>query len=629
MSKIIRLDKTLANQIAAWEVVERPVSVVKELVENSIDAWATFIKVEIKSWWIEEIIITDNWAWIEKEDLSLTVEKYSTSKIKSLQDLYNVITFWFRGEALASISSVSKFQIISKQSYSPHSVSPKGREEATGYSLEVIDWEKTDIVEYPCETWTRIIIKNLFYNTPARLNYLKKERTEYAHILDFLNAISLSYPEVGFEFINDGKTVFRYATKEDLKTRIYNIYWEEFSLNLLDINLELVWIKISGYISDPKVSFPNKNRQCLFVNKRVIKSPLIFKSISDAYNRFIPHGTYPAYVLNIDVDPTQVDVNVHPRKLEVRFANESQIFRWVYHAVEDKLTWVSLINNPSPRTSVLPLEKEEKDITFSLSQREYPKGEGLWKSYYTGSWTKFKSYSPYKDTSANPNQTRVGDAISFSKSIIWSHPEISSEWQVFECSTDLHDTPLWKIIWQAHNSYIIVETREWIKFLDQHALAERVIYEKLVNSKTWFKTQWLLIWESLNLSPKELNIIEENKAVFEEMWFDFEIMWWAIVMINWVPDFIKKENIKDIFLWVLDDIGEHEFTKSKTLEEVKNKIYAYTACRSAIKFWNKLNLFEMNKLLCDSVTDYSSTCPHGRPVVFDISLEELKNKYER
>ena len=186
-----------------------------------------------------------------------------------------------------------------------------------------------------------------------------------------------------------------------------------------------------------------------------------------------------------------------------------------------------------------------------------------------------------------------------------------------------------KIIWQSHNCYIIVETSEWIKVLDQHALAERVIYEKLVNTQYKAKTQWLLIWENINLTPREINILEENKKVFEDIWFDYEVLSGNTVLMSWIPDFIKKENIKNIFLWILEDIWEENFSKSKTIEEVRNKIFAYTSCRSAIKFWHRLNLFEMNKLLNDSALDYSATCPHGRPVVFEISLGEMKDKYER
>ena len=609
MSKIIKLDKVLANQIAAGEVVERPFSVVKELVENSIDAWATNIKVELKQWWIEEIIITDNWEWIDREDMSLVTKKYTTSKIKSLQDLYNVMTFGFRWEALASISSVSKFQIISKTANSNF-----------WYSLEVIDWKESEIIEYPAENWTKIIVKDLFYNTPARLNYLKKTRTEFSYISDLLKQMSLSYPKIAFELINDGKSIFKYRQNEDLQTRIYNIYWEEFSSNLLKLDFVMSGINISGYISDPKVSFGSNKKQALFVNNRIIKSSLIFKAIKDAYNRFIPHWEYPAYVLNIQVDPTQVDVNVHPRKLEVRFAQESTIFRWIYHAIQDKLDSVSLLN----------VNHIENNISL-WSQREYLKGEGFdnGSKYYTGSGTKFKSYSPYKNTTPNPNQWQIKEAFNFSEKILEKKsPSPQGEgWG----EVDLSQTPLWKIIWQMHNSYILVQTDDWLTILDQHALAERVIYEKLIRQSRQMSSskQWLLIWESINLSQKEIDIVDKYKDIFEEMWFELEIMSNWILLINTIPDFIKKEKISNIIQWIIVDIWELWNKKSLTLEEVRNKIFAYTSCRSAIKFGHKLSLFEMNKLLNDSVLDYSSTCPHWRPVVYNIDLMELQNKYER
>ena len=599
MSKIIKLDKALANQIAAWEVVERPVSVVKELVENSIDAGASNIKIEIFWGGIEKIIVSDNWEWIGKEDLKIVLEKYTTSKIKNLNDLYNVMTFWFRWEALASISSVSKFKIISRT-----------KDFNWAYFLEKND-EEEFFWEIANEIGTKIIVEELFYNTPARLNYLKKPRTEYSKISEYINQVALCYPNIWFELYSDDKNISKYNSWEDLKTRIYNIFWKEFSENLIEINYELAWILITGFISDPKVSFSNRNKQVLSVNKRVIKSPLIMKSINDAYNRFIPHSSFSWYVLDLKVDPTQVDVNVHPRKLEVRFAEESQIFRWFYHAIEDKLNSVSLLNLPSNFSWDLKKEKIKQE------------------KYYTGSGTKFKSYSPYKDTNPNPNQYKINDSVNFNKKIIENNNFELKNYENFEKSTDLADTQLWRIIGQMHNSYILVQTNDWMKILDQHALAERIIYEKLINSKNNFQVQWLLIWESLNLTPKQLDILEENMKTFEDMWFDFEIMASWIVIINWIPDFIKKENIKEIFTWILEDIWEYNFSKSNTLQEVKNKIFAYASCRSAIKFWHKLSLFEMNKLLNDSVLDYSATCPHWRPVVYDIDLEELKNKYER
>lgn len=248
------------------------------------------------------------------------------------------------------------------------------------------------------ETGTKIIVNNLFSNTPARLNYLKKPRTEYAHILEFLNKIALAYPEIGFEFISDSKSIYKYNAGEELKMRIYAIYGEQFFDNVLDIDFHFSGLHITGYVSDPKISFPNKNRQTLLVNKRVIKSPLIYKAIYNAYNRFIPHGTFPGYVLNIQVDPTQIDVNVHPRKLEVRFAAESNVFRAFYNAIESKLDDVSLISG-----DVIP----ENTLQASKSIPHQEK-------YYTGSGTKFKSYSPYKDTQANPQQRTMSDAMMFS-----------------------------------------------------------------------------------------------------------------------------------------------------------------------------------------------------------------------
>lgn len=610
MSKIIKLDKNLANQIAAWEVVERPVSVIKELVENSIDAKSKNIVIEIKNWWLDFISIKDNWIWIEKEDLELVCEKYSTSKIKNLDDLYHVMTFWFRWEAMASISSVSDTSIISKNINN-----------AIWYKISYIWWEKDwDIIEAAIDFWTKIIVEKLFYNTPARLNYLKKPRTEYNHILTYIYEASLSYPEVWFEFISDWKTILKYRENDDLKTRIYNIYGDDFFNNSLEVGFEMEGIKINWFISDPKVCFQNKNKQTLFVNKRPIKSYMISKSINDAYNRFIPHWTNPWFVLNIEINPEEVDVNVHPRKLEVRFANEQKIFRAVYHSIQEKLENVSLVNKSYENTQKIDEVSNQTNTIngFSSTNKE--------NNYYTWSGTKFKSYSPYKDTQSHPNQQKIYEANSFSKAILWDNIDKVAS---FEISNDLHDTKLWKIIWQSHNSYIIVETKDWIKFLDQHALAERIIYEKLVKKEIKNSTQWLLIWENISIMPKEIDILKDNIDTFYEMWFDFEILPWNNIIINWIPDFIKKENIKAIFLWILEDIWTWWFNKSNTLEEVKNKIFAYTACRSAIKFGNKLNLFEMNKLLNDSVMDYSATCPHWRPVVFDINLEELKNKYER
>ena len=609
MNKIIKLDKTLSNQIAAWEVVERPISVVKELVENSIDANASIVKVEIIEWWLKSIIITDNWSWINKDDLEIATEKYTTSKIKSLSDLYNVMTFWFRWEALSSISSVSDMKIISKTNLSDF------------WNLLVINWwEKQNITKAASENGTKIEINNLFYNTPARLNYMKKARTEYSYILEFMQNIALSYPNIWFELINDWKEIFKYKAQEDLKTRIYNIYWDEFASNLINIDFSMSWMNVKWYISSPSVSFQNRNRQVIFVNNRIIKSQLIYKAINDAYLRYIPHSTYPAYVLNLEINPTVIDVNVHPRKQEIRFADESNVFRCFYHAVADKLEKVSVvggdyINNesiyftPPAHTSLPP-------------QSRGTEGESYTPKYYTPSGTNFREFSPYKEININPAQSSIEASMNFSREILWNFQEENI------ASNDLHDTKLGKIIGQMFNSYIIVESQNKMLVLDQHALAERIIYEKLYKKKEEIKSQRLLISENISLTTKEKELVINNQNTFIDIWFDFEFMSGTSLILNSIPDFINKQNAKDVFLSIIQDL-ENWSSKIKTLEEIRNKILAYTACRRAIKFGNKLSIFEINKLLNDAVLEYSRTCPHGRPVAFEIDLEELKKKYER
>ncbi len=595
MSQIITLDEHLANQIAAGEVVERPVSVVKELVENAIDAGAKNISVCIKQGGIDSIEVIDDGRGIEKNDLKKAVEKYSTSKIQTLEDLHNVMTFGFRWEALWAIASVSRFTLRS---------TTNSQDRACELTPE------REIQESSHAQGTSVLVEDLFYNTPARLNYLKKPRTEYHHIYDFLHKIALSHTELGIHFISDDTEVFRFRAGESQRDRIYGVYGSEVSENLLELEFSYWGISLKGYITDPKVFFTNKNRQALFVNKRGIGSGLIYKAISDGFNRFIPPKTFPAYVLNVEIDPTQIDVNVHPRKLEIRFANEQSIFRLFYHGVKDVLEKVSLVSGENTIAN---------DSLPSLHQGG--KEDGIREpEYYTGSGTKFKSYSPYTNTIANPKQSQISEALEFSKKMM--------DVPAFEKSLDLHDTPLGKIIGQMHNSYIILETSSGVKILDQHALAERVIYEKLVHTSYTPMIQQLLIAENCQLTPAESDIFEKSQDTFGDMGFDIELLSGNVVLIQGVPDFVKRENTVDVFRGILADLSQGSDV-STNLSEVRHRIWAYTACRSAIKFWDKLSIFEMNQLLHDAALDYSATCPHGRPVVWEIGLEELQKKYER
>lgn len=624
--KIITLPKQLANQIAAGEVVERPVSVVKELVENSIDAGAMNVEIIIENGWIDLIEVRDDGVWIPSDQLEKSLEKYSTSKISSLQDLYEVMTFGFRGEALASISSVSEFRISSKieGASAGASVFTAGGEE----------FQQSDIAH---NIGTTIRVENLFFNTPARLGYLKKPRTEYLKIQEFIQRMALAYPGVWLSLQHDGKTTLSFSQNQWIQGRIYEIYGKDFSENVLEINHEFAGIKISGYITDPKISFQNRTRQALYVNKRVITSPMIFKAISDGYNRFIAPKTFPGYVLFIDVDPTRVDVNVHPRKMEVRFAEEASIFRSVYHGIKDELERVSLVNPNNPPLSdnnSVPLNKGEYETQWSRGI--------IWEKtshnqYYTGSGTKFKNYSPYKNTSSNPAQA----GLDFNKQVMGNNhvgvPHVGTQNMEnihggsiqntgYPQGMPLHDTPLWKIIWQIHNSYILIQTSEWIQILDQHAVAERVIYERLASSAYIPLVQQLLGWVWMHLTSSELEVLESYGEIFSDMWFEIDTLSAGNIIISAIPDFARKQNIEKLFREMLSDTSQ---LGSKWLDEVRHKIWAYAACRAAVKFWDPLSIFEMHALLTDASLDYSATCPHGRPVVYDVNLEELEKKYER
>lgn len=595
MQKIYKLDKNLINQIRAWEVIERPANIVKELLENSIDAKSQNIKIEIKNWWKDYICITDDWEGISKEDLPLSIEKHATSKIKNINDLFSIMTFWFRWEALASISSVSKFAIISK-------------------TIDQKIWykfENNKIEEYPMENGTIVVVKELFYNTPARLNYIKTAKTEYIKILDVLNNFIISYPSVWFEFINDEKIVFKLPKNQDLKTRLYFLYGKEFIENIIPINYETVWLKITWVITDPEISFKNKQKQHIFVNNRSIKSIFISKSVINAYNRYIPNWFFPWYVLFLEIDPTLIDVNVHPRKEEIRFENEQKIFSSFYHSINDTLQKLSLIKNSEKPTI-------QNDLSYKKS------------SYYTSNPTKFASYSPFRNIISQPNQKTIDLSIAFSKEILNYDENTEQKKDDFEyLSWDLHYTKLWRIIWQAYNSYIITEKDDKIFFYDQHALAERIFFEKLKSQNKKNNFQNLLIPETIKLSLIEFENLNNYKEIFKDIWFEIDFLSNNMVNILSIPDFIKKENLKEILVSILEDIEKWDLKNIKSLEEIKNKILSYTACRASVKFWNKLSLFEMNKLLNEASLYYNKTCPHGRSVVYEISIFDLKRHHWR
>lgn len=597
MAKIHLLPQDLINQIAAWEVVERPLSVVKELVENSLDAGGKNIIVEIQNWWIDAISVQDDGEGIAQDDLQIILQKHATSKISNLKDLYEVRSFWFRGEALSAISSVSKFEI-----YTRH------KDDKIWNHLQFTTQDGLSIQSFAFDKGTKVVVSNLFFNTPARLNYLKQPSTEYAKISQYLQSFALIHPEIGIEFFHNDKKIFKYQVWETMEVRMYAILWEDFSKHTISVNFWDTNFWVSGYITNTQTHFANKSRQYLYVNYRPISSPLIYKAISDAYHRFIPPKMFPGYILHIQIDPTQIDANVHPQKKEIRFAQESSIFRLVYSSLHELL------------------QKDASYLPQISPYIETPSASIPTLKYYTGSGEKIKSYSPYKNTTSNPAQSQIKASLDFTKEFLSPSGKRTPS---SSPSQDLKTTHLGKILGQLAYSYILVDTGKEVIFFDQHALDERILYEKLKDTSHIFAVQQLLVPEVIKLTTDELDVYTQYQDIFRKKWFDAEILPHETLSVGTIPDFIKKNNTTSVILWILQDLAQGNTQTSTRFDDIQDAIFASIACRSAVKFWDPLNIFEMHHLLSQIWFGYSATCPHGRPVSLVMSLEDLKKNFLR
>ena len=347
MGKIVLLDELTINKIAAGEVIERPASVVKEMIENSVDAGATNITVEIKNGGISYIRISDNGKGIARDDVELAFERHATSKIRSAQDLQEVKSMGFRGEALASVAAISNVELISKT-----------EEEQTGTRIVVEGGRVLDLEEVGCSTGTVITVRNLFYNTPVRYKFLKKDFTETGYIEDIVNRIALIHPEISFKLINAGKTVIQTVGNNDLKTVVYSIFGREVSEEIIPVSYEYEYMKIKGVIGKPAIARSNRGNQIFFVNDRYIKDKTLTAAAEQAYKGIIPLGKFAFLILNVEMDPSKVDVNVHPAKLEVRFAEENVAFQAVYHAIKDTLLKADLISDREKNKEIKEASKE-------------------------------------------------------------------------------------------------------------------------------------------------------------------------------------------------------------------------------------------------------------------------------
>lgn len=588
MSVIKLLEQNLINQIAAGEVIERPVSAVKELVENALDAGATRIAIETEQGGRSLLRISDNGCGILPDDLKLAVQRHATSKIKSQEDLFRIATLGFRGEALPSIASVSKMKISSKHGSS---------KEPFGYTLSMEASIPGEIEKTPHDQGTTVEVRDLFYNIPARLKFLKKDETELGHIREYLSRVILARPDVSFTYINDGKTIFKTQGISDnyelaLKNAIGVIFGGEVAKQLRTVDLQTADISISGYVSAPTVLTGTRTGQVIFVNNRNIFSPVLNKAIDLAVSDIIPKDKYPYAIIFIDIDYALVDVNVHPAKKEVRFADSGKVFDAVKSAVKN--AYAPVVLDFKNMVSASPIV--EQKITFSPGRLDL-----------------------------KPQEKIELTAVSTG----YAQPEIkdSGVFPVQEFMTAGKNTV--QVIGQAYKTYIIVLDGEDLLLIDQHAAQERILYEQLKKIDGGQKnTQALLIPQNIELGLKTLSRMNEFKLALADLGFEWDEFSATSIVLRTVPVLSTKNSMSEVFKQLISEL--ENLGQGLTMVQLKEKVLATVACKAAVKAGDVLDLLEMRQLVRDLFnTPFYQTCPHGRPTISLLSVAEIGKRFKR
>ena len=565
MSDIVLLDDLTINKIAAGEVIERPANVVKELVENSIDAGATSVSIEIKKGGKGLIKVSDNGKGMSIEDMPVALERHATSKIREIEDLENTYTMGFRGEALASISAISKTTLISKtkdNQFGAKIVARAGNIEEAG--------------EVAANQGTTIIVEELFFNTPVRYKFLKKDQTETRVIKEWVQKAAIANLDISFRLINDGKTVFQSNGNGKIEDIIYTIYGKEIKENIVKVNYEEDSIKITGVVGNTRIAKDSRKDQIIFLNKRNIKNPILYSSADQAFKGATGIGKYGFFILNLEMPADCYDVNVHPTKSEVRFKEEDKLYRIFYHAIKEAILSSEFLGN------------NEREVEKDYVENEY--------SFLTNHFDKIE-------------------------------PEIEKQTDATEITREEKRKIEYKFIGILFRTYIIVEIDDEIYLIDQHAAHERILYEQIkANYKNNIKnnSQMMLIPEIINLSHREAEFVQQNMQLFKQIGFELESFGENTIKINGIPDIEYKTNSKNIFMDILDEMLTGQRSTSKDVEE---RFIATVACKAAVKAHMDLKRQEVDDLINGLLTLKNPyTCPHGRPTTIKIPHEEIKKK---
>ena len=685
MGKIVLLDELTINKIAAGEVIERPASVVKELVENSIDAGATSVTVEIQNGGISKIRIIDNGSGMNKDDLEFAFERHATSKIRKADDLENVKSMGFRGEALASIAAIAHVELTTKTA-----------DDDIGHKIVVEGGKILEIEDSASQKGTTITVSNLFFNTPVRYKFLKRDFTEAGYIEDAVTRIALANPNIAIKLVNGNKTIIQTNGNGDLKTVIYNIYGKEIAEGLLEVNYEYEGIKVTGAIGKPEIARSNRSYQMFFVNKRYIKDKTLSAGVEQAFKGLIPIGKYGVVILNIEIEPNKIDVNVHPTKLEIRFQEEQKVFKAIYHSVKETLLKGDLVKESEKEeraerqtidTKVEIAEENQKKSEPVLEEKveevKKPSFMGLFKKKEKDADEFIENYSTntLEEIFAQKNvgqtqeikipteeqQEKMEDIIEKQKEL--ENPKIEEptsknfdemyvktfgklpETQkaeensnkidnktlkqvenisVFEEKENYNSIPNYKFIGALFSTYIVIEIKDEVYIIDQHAAHERVMYEKV--KKNFYSnmekdSQIMLLPDIIELSHKEKAIVKENTDLFKKAGFIIEEFGDNTIRLIGVPSLCMDLDTKELFLEILDEIDTVAITAK---QEKEDKFISTIACKAAVKANMKLTKEEVDVLMKQLlVLPNPFTCPHGRPTAIKMTRYDIERKFNR
>lgn len=632
MGSIQVLSKNVSDKIAAGEVVERPASVIKELLENAVDAKASVITVEIKSGGIKYMRVTDNGIGMSKEDAKLSIIRHATSKISTEDDLSRIATLGFRGEALSSIAAVSKLEIYTKT-----------KNEETGTYVIAQNGEILDIVEAGCPDGTTVLVRELFCTVPARMKFLKKDYTEAGYIEDIVARLALSHPEISVKFINNGKEIIFTPGDNQISSAIYAVYGKDIKDAMVEAEYTEGGVKVFGMCAKASAARANRNMENFFVNGRYIKSALLAHAVEEAYKNELMVKKFPACVLNIEISPEMVDINIHPTKLEAKFADEKAVYHAVYWAAKNALykkAYVPKVSEEkaSQTTYVRPTPQVVKE-TFKATpevKKELPKID-------FSTVTPVKPYEPPKTEQAKisfgENTYRAPD-----KKIEEPKPEIKLEVKetpkpVIEERIEpavvakepeiIKEKPVFKICGQVFNTYIVVEKDGKMLMVDQHAAHERLRYEKLLSQyrERNIVTQILLMPEIVKLTANEYAVFCENEQAINELGYIASPYGEREIIVREIPMEAEETDIEGTMFEIISMFAAN---RKNIDDDLAAKMLYRIACRGAIKANKELNAAEMDKLLCDVfMLDNINTCPHGRPITIEFTKDFIEKQFKR